>query len=412
MPRFVCVFWPDFAAWAARRTDPALAGKVILIHQRGYIVAASPAAYDNGAQHGWTLHRAQAQLQPRVPDVVFLPFHGPTVNSAWSDVLDALLDITPCIESPTPGFLLADIRPPQAIKPLLRIWANEEAPVRAGVADDRAAAELAALTARPGTMRKVPPGQSVAFLQCVPMSSLTALTQVFPRTGIKDETVARLHLFGWHSVGDLAPISKRQLVSQFDQGELLFRYAQSSDFRTVPFYRQPPTASATFIFEQAIREPWEWEGVLTLLVSECLAALKGQAAQCLSMALDTGDAIQRASHLLHAATTVPRTFLETAHRLMIGRFRGVAFYGVTLQLRDLQSVAPVQGSLFDDGRQARDKAQKAIRAMQRRFPGALQRVVMLDKKAYLPERAFRLEPITEEHTASTSTKPAPRKARR
>ena len=45
-----------------------------------------------------------------------------------------------------------------------------------------------------------------------------------------------------------------------------------------------------------------------------------------------------------------------------------------------------------------------VRALEERFPGALRRIVMLDRNAYLPERAYRFEPISTEVKEQPSSK--------
>ena len=421
MPRFVCLWWPDFAAWAMQRSDPNLAERAVLIHQRGSIVAASLEARQAGVQTGWTLYRAQAQLQLLVPDAAFLALHGPTVHSAWNDVLLDLLALTPCLESWQPGLLLADVRPSGLVVPLLRVWQGQNASVRGavrgGVADDRSTAELAAFTASPGTLRSVRSGQSAAFLKGVPLTSLTSLSTGLPvaqSIGLREDTVQRLGWFGWHRVGDLSHLSKRQLKAQFDQGELLFRYAQADDKRPVSFYREPPVSSATFTFEQAVREPCEWESVLCLLIEQCLTKLQdgplghsGQGAQNITIVVDSISGVRRASRLLHSLTNDRRVFLELAQRMMREELVGVSFMQLSVQLRELQALPVEQGSLFG-ARRASPRV--AIQAMQERFPGVLQRIVMLDKNAYLPETAFRFEPMTMDDGSAKKTIHSKRRA--
>lgn len=398
MPRFLCLWWPQFPAWALQRSDPALQGRPLLVYQAGHIVAVSPEAHQLGAQDEGTLHRAQSQF----PQAVFRPLHGPTLQAIWAEILTALLDFTPYLESLRPGLLIADVRPPRAVLPLVRQWG-----VQGGVADDRSTAELAAFTTLPGTLRAVRPGQSGAFLKRIPLTALAA-------AGLRSDALERLGWFGWQRVGDLSHLTHRQLAAQFDQGKLLFRYAQAGDQRPVGFYRQPPLIQAAFTFDEPVREPYEWEPVLDLLIEQVLAALRDQGAQTVGLSVETPHGVRRGHRLLHEALTGKRVLQETARRLLVELLgMGQPMRRLVLQLGALHPLTPQQGRLF--GRQ-RPPASVAIRALEDRFPGALRRIVMLDKNAYLPETAFRLEPVTagnpEKQTAPRRIAPRPATSRR
>lgn len=410
MARFSFLWIPHFAAWAAVQADPALHRRPVVVHQGGRIIAVSRLAEQGGAQVGWTVHRAQSQL----PEAVLWPLHGPTVAGVWSEVIAALLELTPCLESQRPGALVADLRPPQLVVPVLRQWQAQgdsggggigECGVgvcgvgQCGVADDRTTAEVAAFTAAPGTLRQIRPGHSLAFLRHVPLNTLSW-------AGLRADTLQRMGWFGWRYIGDLSGLTRRQLVTQFDQGALLYRYAQASDVRPVGFFRSPPTASAAFTFETPVREPYQWQAVLDLLVEQALSDLNGRGAQTLTLQIATPRGLQRRHRLLHDLTAEKRVFYEAAHWLLIDHLREAprgaeSFFQLRVTLAGLTALPAVQGSLF--GRE-RPPVQVAVRAMQERFPGALRQIVMLDRCAYLPETAFRFDPITTENIENETAK--------
>jgi nucleotidyltransferase/DNA polymerase involved in DNA repair len=386
MPRFLCLYWSNFPAWVAQHNEPALRGRPVVVHQGGRIIAASPEAEQVGAQAGWTLHRTQAQL----PDAICRPLHGPTMQAVWSELLSALLDFTPYLESLRPGWLMADVRPARAVLPLVRQWQAQ-----GGVADDRATSELAAFTTAPGVLRSVRAGQSPTFLRRVPLSVLAA-------AGLRDDSLERLGWFGWQHTGDLTQLTQRQLLAQFDQGKLLYRYAHAADQRPVTFYRQPPTVTATFSFDMPARQPYEWEPVLGFMIEQAVTGLKERGAQTVSLSITTPQGIRRGHRLLPVLTTEKRPLYEAARRLVRQLMapganepnsKVMPLQGLTLQLGALHALPPLQESMF--GRK-RPPLQVAVRAVDERFPGALQRIVLLDKNAYLPETAFRLEPVTGE----------------
>ncbi len=420
MLRFFCVWIPDFAAWAAARHDPALqalAGQALerrdparrdtplLIYRGGRVIAASPAARESGVQVGWSLPRAQALL----PEATALPHHAALMALAWQEVLQTLYGLTPYLESLRPGLALASglavasLKSATAARAQLQAWGAQ-----AGIADDRTTAELAALTAPPGELHIVPPGAGRDFLSQVAIHHLAEV-------GISAATIERLGWFGWRTVGDLHSLTRQQLRAQFPEGELLFRYAQARDVRPVAAYWPPPVLQAHFEFEEPVCEPWEWEPVLDHLLEQVQDQLDGRSARTITIGLEARRAgsgaarrVSRKRLLREPVAALPR--LRAEARLVLAMLQNalhghslqsqctngrgaplaVAMTRLEVELGGLEDTGAVQHNLFA----ARPAVYAVLAALEARFPGAVQRIVTLDRHAYLPEAGFRLVPLT------------------
>jgi hypothetical protein len=81
---------------------------------------------------------------------------------------------------------------------------------------------------------------------------------------------------------------------------------------------------------------------------------------------------------------------------------GVPIQRLEVELGGLAQPRPLQGRLFGVERPC---VQAALRAVERRFPGAVRRLIVQDAHAYLPERFARLEPVV---TESINAKPLAR----
>jgi nucleotidyltransferase/DNA polymerase involved in DNA repair len=375
MSRFCCIWIPDFAAWAAIRNNLALLHQPVVVYAGGRVIAASPQARADGVQTSWPIERVKAL----VPECVAVAHHNPVTLLAWDSVLSQLYGLTPCVEGLRPGLALANVHRPTVVKPLLQDWG-----AHGGVADDRTTAELAALTTAPGTLRTIKEYCSAAFLRRVP---ITTLRQV----GVGSDTMERLEWFGWHTVAHLRPLTKKQLLSQFNEGELLYRYAQATDTGPVATYRLPPAVHVHFTFEEAVREPSQWEPVLDLLAQQACERLDGRLVQSMTTSVLTSDGTLHQQRLLRDPTSSVFSLRQSAGECVRYLLHsGIAVRGLQLRLGHLTTPRAVQGQLF---RPSRPPVSTVMQTVEHRFPGALRKFRVTDGGAYLPEEFARLEPL-------------------
>lgn len=383
MSRFFCLVFQHFPWYAAQQNEPSLRHHAVVIVQGNKVIAASPPARAAGATIGWTLSRAVALL-PNVRTV----FHNPAVTAvAWDGVLAALFSHSPCVESIRPGLAFMAVAASNAKLPSLKAW-----DAQAGIADDRATAELAARTARPAVCRAVRSGRHTSFLRQVPVD-------ILQEVGVSPETIERLGWFGWTNIADLHRLTSRQLRAQFAEADILYRYAQGNDVRAIPAYRLPDEIEASFLFETPVSEPQHWQPALILVCEEVVRQLQGKTVRAVELQIQTPHKVLKNRRLLREATAAPRAIIEHAQTVMVGLARHKNdIEKLTVVLGGLQLVPPIQSQLF---RPSRPPIMPVLRHLERRFPGLMRRAVSIDAEAYLPEDGCRLEPVSFEANAAS-----------
>jgi hypothetical protein len=312
-----------------------------------------------------------------------------------------LNEITPLLESVRPGLALLHAEPPSAVFAFLRhtcIHGSAHDGAHGGMADDRTTAELTAYSAKAGTLRVLRPVRGHSFLYTV---SVDVLAEV----GVGPETIQRLHWFGWHHVGDLRAATRKQLVQQFLEGELLYRYAQAKDVRPIGWYSPPPTVQAHFVWDEAVREPAEIDPVLELLLQQAVAQLQGRSTQEITIKAEGNQGLCADHCLLREPLTNFKLLHLAAQQVLQSTLynragaTGVSIERLEVELGGLAQLRLLQGRLFGV---ERPSVQAALRAVERRFPGAVRRLIVQDAHAYLPERFARLEPFALEPLAVES----------
>jgi hypothetical protein len=317
-----------------------------------------------------------------------------------------LNEATPLLESVRPGLALLHVETPSAIFAFLRhtcIYGGAHDGAHGGMADDRTTAELTAYSAKAGTLRVLKPVRGHSFLHTV---SVDVLAQV----GVGHETIQRLHWFGWHHVGDLRAATRKQLVQQFLEGEILYRYAQAKDVRPIGWYAPPPTVQAHFVWDEAVREPAEIEPVLELLLQQAVAQLRERSTQEITIKAEGVEGFRADHRLLREPLTDIKALRMAAQQVLQGALHsatgvtGVPIQRLDIELGGLAQPRPLQGRLFGV---ERPSVQAALRAVERRFPGAVRRLIFQDAHAYLPERFARLEPVVVESIDAKPHAPPP-----
>ena len=399
MSRFCCLFFRHFEAWSARRADASLASGPFAIYARDKIIAASPEALLAGAQVGWTLRR----LQSRLPEVRALPFNPTQVGSVWQDVLTVLYSQTPRVESLRPGLAMVDIAAPR-IAPLVSEWG-----IRAGLADNRATAELAAYAARAQETRVIPPGQHIKFYDTLPLSTLAG-------AGIGAETIERLNWFGWTTVGHIRSLKESELQAQFPkEGRTLYRFAQAADVRRVPVYAPPVSILERFAFDEPARQPSEWEQALADAVQFACGKLGDRQVGKLAVFAETTAGDYRSVRLLREPVSSQRTIYEQAHQMLLETLpheEATPIYALELRLGGFVAPIVVQEELFESkGRQrAVDGFRAVLHRLESRFPEKMKRAVIVSPHAPRPEERYRYEPALNTNAIRPAIRPAARPA--
>ena len=355
---YFCAWWPQFAAWTLEQSETALRGRAFAVCERGAVVAASDEALRAGVKAGMTSGRAQGRLS----SLLLVARERTREELAWAEIQRAFYGLTPCVEPIQPGLLFADVAPDKVV-PFLESWK-----MRGGAASNRATAHMAALGAPKGRARLVSAGDERAFADGVALEELSA-------TGIDAKTLRRLGWFGWHNVGQLRPLSRRQLEEQIGPlGALLHRFAQgereSSNLRPVETWKPPAEIMAALSFELPAREPSHWDGALDALLHQLCVELNGRSAQALEVTAQTAVAPVSARRVLKEPLAAPDKLRRPLDNALAEALETLAPLPPVVSALEVRLGAlvspPAQTALFDDGRAASpDRLRRTLEGLKR-----------------------------------------------
>lgn len=377
MIAFVTLSIADFPVWLLQRHTPMLCGHELLVQVGGKIVACSETLRQKGVQCGWSSARAQAHA----PEALVRPLPGPALHALyWEDVLWSLNQHTPWIESSAPGLAVAAPVPLPALRGLARRYQ-----ARIGVAGSRSTSLLAAVATPPGRVRHLTPAQEPRFRQKVPLSYLSALD-------VDEAVLQKLAWLGFETVGSMARLTERQLVTQFGLvGRLLYDLAQGAGVQPVSLFVPPPTVTVARALDGTPGEPGELEPVLRELVEEAAAGLGPCHAQSVTLRLETSQGVVQGRRLLRTSSAGARTL----HVVALAVWRDLCdapleIEKVVLVLGGLIPAPTLQTGLWE----RRPAVTRAVEKVESRFPGSLFRMGVPEEPSYLPEEGFyRINPL-------------------
>lgn len=356
--------------YLARRSDPAL-GRTPLVHvEEQRVLHANPAARRHGIDAGMRLDGARM----RVEGLQVVNYSEPDLQHAWHSILRQLNEHTPWLESRTRGRAFATLGPDEAAA--LAVLHD----VGVGVADTCEEAELAALSARPGTCRRVD-GDGGAFLQRLPLRFLRGV-------GVGEGNLTRLRWLGVATAGQLAAWTASQLRSYLGaEGEALLPYLHGPRRTSLLPFPLPESLSRSLSFTEPVREPHQLLPALDRLSGELAGALAGRAARRLTLTATLPHGQRRASRLSKRPLTQARHIRQQAlFALHDSHAQGHDIERLTLELAAPERLASQEG-LWPQ----RERRQRALDATSERFPGAPQRLATLDPYAQAGDLAWRWE---------------------
>ena len=385
---YFCAWWSQFAAWTLEQSEAALRGRPFAVCERGTVVAASDEALLSGVKVGMTSGRAQSRLS----SLLLVARERNREELAWAEVQRAFYGLTPCVEPIEPGLLFADVAPAKVV-PLLESWK-----MRGGVAANRATAHMAALGAPAGRVRLVSAGDECAFADGVELEELGA-------AGIDAKTLRRLSWFGWHNVGQLRPLSRRQLEEQVGPvGALLHRFAQGErerdNLRPVATWKPPAEIVAALSFELPAREPAHWDGALDALLHQLCAELNGRCAQTLEVIAQTAVAPVSARRVLKEPLGAPDKLRRPLDSALAEALEVLAPLPPVVSAIEVRLGAlvtpPAQAILFDDARASEPiRLTQALEGLEARFAGTMGRFAPAQTESPFPEEQFAWLPALE-----------------
>ncbi len=395
VPRVAALRVPGFAAAAARRREPALAGQpLVLGAPRGGVwrVAALSA---EAAAAGVRLGQPLAEAESLCPTLVRRPLDTAYL-AGESERLLAALEAHVAVEPRAPGAALFRPIPffrtgPRAALGLLidKLAAAQGYLAAVGVADGRGVAEIAARRAAAGSVEWVPPGEAAAYLAPLPAALLP----------VSAAMRQRLELLGLRTIGALARLPLGAVQAQFGpEGRLAWEIAHGRDARPLA-PRDPPLVP---VAEAWLDAPCADSARLLAAVERLLARALGEVPPGqvvgrlrLRLALEGQRTWERA-WAPRQPTAAPGVLRLPLEATLLRERLPAAVVGLRLELHELGPPAPLQLALLPDGRGRADLAlAAATRALRARLgANPLCRVVALDPRHRLPERRYALAEIS------------------
>jgi hypothetical protein len=402
---FGCLTIQQFPVWAAQYENPLLAVQPLIIHRQGRVYAACVRVLEAGVRIGWDLQRAQSLC----PTAKARSFNANIEAYAWEEILKQFYGLTPKIEPVRNGCLYFE--PPSqrskawvstmgALAKLVREWNAQ-----AALASDRVTAELAALAAREGELRRI--RDERGFLRNTPLAALGKL-------GLSADAIERLDWFGFITVYELQQLTRNQIESQFADkskpldARLLWRFARAgtvdADRQPIQSYQLPSVRSARFVFEQAATSPVQWEGALSDIVQQAAAQLNGMSAGAVTVTITTNAGEKSTQKLLREAVSSPRNLLRVSNELTLSLIGKTKVEVVALEVQLSRLSGEGQSSTLFDTRRYDTTASRfspprlvsALRNIESRYKGAMGRYRLRDEYAALREERYSYGPVLNE----------------
>ncbi|WP_433290493.1 DNA polymerase IV [Pseudonocardia sp. CA-142604] len=331
-----------FYASVEQRDDPRLRGRPVIVGA-GVVLAAS---YEAKA-HGVRTAMGGAQARSLCPQAVVVPPRMPAYSAASKAVFEVFRSTTPLVEGLSIDEAFLDVGglrriagSPSGIAARLRAEVRERVglPITVGVARTKFLAKVASGVAKPDGLLVVPIGEELGFLHPLAVERLWGVGKV---------TAAKLHDHGITTVGEVAEIPERILVSLLGPalGRHLHALAHNRDPRPVQAGRRRRSIGAQRAMgRRAPNTPEAVDAVVVALVDRIARRLRAaeRVGRTVMLRLRFADYSRASrSHTLSQATCSTDAIL-TAVRALVARAMPV------IEQRGLTLVGVAIGNLDDD----------------------------------------------------------------
>jgi nucleotidyltransferase/DNA polymerase involved in DNA repair len=286
---------PYFAAALARRDDPGLEGRPLVLmgpERRVFGVSAEAAADGVGA--GMTARAAEVHC----PEALLLDANVARCREEVETFLQLLEQTGPNVEPHGWGAAYVDLGPLVRNHPDAVVFCREAGQAvrrelgqalqpALGWDSSKFTAQAAALSAQPGRLRAVAAVQEQSFLRPLPVILLP----------LGEDMLLRLRFLGLRTLGQYAALPSAAVWQQFGRaGKLAHRCARGKDDRPVIPRGQALHLAAESDFETPLVERERLLAVLRRLVSPLLAELRGNLQACgqvrLTVYFDDGSVLE------------------------------------------------------------------------------------------------------------------------
>jgi nucleotidyltransferase/DNA polymerase involved in DNA repair len=346
--RIACLLIEGFAAAVEQARHPDIQGP-LLVQEHGRVLGACPLARGQGVREGDALQQAQG----RCARVTVLTADRAHYEQVWAQLLMALSQHTPVIESTAPGLAYLDAMGLVPLYASERAWcqALQQATRRSvgleaqiGLARTKFVAHIAAASTGAGADACIVRGDR-AFLEPLPISELQ----------LGAETLRRCKLLGLYTIGQFASLPRHAVAEQFGPEALqVHAWARGLDRRPLSS-RLYATLSRRHEFDYPERRAEALHAILLKTGTDLLEELlqRGLAVNWVRMEMEyeNGDTQSAAAWLGNGvgSTKLDRTLrslidqLATHHR---AEPWNAGISDVTLVLTGLEPLAGKQLDLF------------------------------------------------------------------
>ena len=344
-----------FYASVEQRDNPGLRGRPVIVGG-GVVLSASYEARVMGVRSAM----GGRQARRLCPNAIVVPPRMDAYSEASKAVFAVFDDVTPIVEALSIDEAFLDVAglhridgSPAAIAARLRDTVRERVglAITVGVARTKFLAKVASGVAKPDGLLVVPPEGELAFLHPLPVERLWGVGRV---------TAAKLRERGILTVGDVAELEQRALVSMLGagSGRHLHALAHNLDPRTVQVGRRRRSIGSQRAMGRVYLPPAEIDAILVTLVDRVTRRLRTARRVCRTVVLRMRfNDFTRAtrSHTLAAATDETEAILAALRGLLRGAQPHIREAGLTLlgiSLSNLDSADAVQLELPFPSRRA------------------------------------------------------------
>jgi DNA polymerase-4 len=319
-----------FYASVEQRDDPRLRGRPVIVGA-GVVLAAS---YEAKA-FGVCAAMGGAQARRLCPHAVVVPPRMAAYSEASRAVFAVFADTTPIVEGLSIDEAFLDVGglrrvcgTPVEIAVRLRGAVRERVglPITVGVARTKFLAKVASGVGKPDGLLVVPPDGELAFLHPLPVERLW---------GVGVVTAGKLRNRGIATVGDVADLEERALISMLGSGSgrHLYALAHNRDPRPVQVGRRRRSIGAQRALGRVTMSAQAIDATLVALVDRVAGRLRAAGRVCRTVVLRLRfDDFTRAtrSHTLPWATAQTGAILATVRALFAAATPLVERAGLTL----------------------------------------------------------------------------------
>ena len=316
-----------FYASVEQRDDARLRGRPVIVGA-GVVLAAS---YEARA-YGVRTAMSGGQARRLCPQSIVVEPRMSAYSEASKAVFDVFEQTTPLVEglSIDEAFLeVGGLRRISGTPTDIAVWLRRQVleqvglPITVGVARTKFLAKVASGVAKPDGLLVVPPDGELAFLHPLPVERVWGVGRV---------TASKLHDLGIRTVGQLAKLTERTLVSALGPASArhLHALAHNQDPRPVQGGRRRRSIGSQHALGRTTRSP---DAELVALVDRVTRRMRaaGRVGRTVMLRLRFDDFTRATrSHTLPRATAHTETILATARDLLTTAMPMIERQGLTL----------------------------------------------------------------------------------